>query len=852
MMQWIDGNLVRGLLVWGLCLLPLTSLGFADTDDYQRLRFSNLPSLPESIGLQGATVGPSRGALLVAGGAAGSHESDGPGRLQDTILVLSDGDEVWRVAGKLPEPLAFGAAAHWNDGVLLIGGSGVKNVSAEVLFLKYSPAERQVTVELLPPLPHGLTHAGATVLGDTLYVAGGQELPMAAPTKNNFWVLDLSKPTPRRQWKTLKPWPGPSRIRPVVAAQDGALFVIGGLQTSDESSAGRHIDDAYRFTPKQGWTRIANLPAGCFSRAAIPYGQTHILLFGQSGDWSHPATDNASPLPVTTTVMSFAYHTITDTWLQLNNMPDQGIVDGATLWNDAPVVLGHSASEAAGSFVYRATVVKPARHFYAIDHLVVIVYLGAMLAIGVYFSRRTKSTADFFLAGGRIPWWLAGIAIRATQISSIGLMATPAKAYATDWIYVLGVLTIPLVTPVVIYFYLPFFCRLKVTTAYEYLEGRFNLAVRMFGSAAFVMFQLGRVAIVMFLPALAISAVTGIDVYVCILTAGIICSLYTVLGGIEAVMWTDLVQEIILIGGPVYCVIVAILGSDGQLTGFLETASANGKFHMLDWRWDPTAAVVWVALLGNWFINLGTYTSDQAVIQRYLSTRDEKQAARAMWVNAIFVVPWGLLVFVLGTALYTFYRSHPELVEIGSKTDAIVPLFMAYQLPSGITGLVIAALFAATMSTVDSGIHSMSTALVTDFYGRWKPSSKDPHRLILARVLTVLLGVFATGAALMMAAYNIQSLWDLFLKIIGLLGSGLAGLFVLGIFTRRANASGALVGVAVSTTLLFYVQNNTTLHFFLYSGVGFTTCFVVGYLASLLSPVSGKDLTGLTIYTLGK
>lgn len=255
----------------------------------------------------------------------------------------------------------------------------------------------------------------------------------------------------------------------------------------------------------------------------------------------------------------------------MDNVPVNAIVDSATIWNGVPIVLGHSdESTAPSSFLYQADVIEQPRHFYAIDHLVVIVYLGAMLVVGAYFSRRTKSTADFFLAGGRIPWWLAGIAIRATQISSIGLMATPAKAFAADWVYVLGVLTIPLVTPVVIYFYLPFFCRLHVTTAYQFLEARFNLAVRMFGSAAFVLFQVGRVAIVMFLPALAISAVTGIDVYVCILTAGIICSIYTVLGGIEAVMWTDLVQEIILVGGPVYCVIVAILGSDGQWTGFLE------------------------------------------------------------------------------------------------------------------------------------------------------------------------------------------------------------------------------------------------------------------------------------------
>ena len=832
-----------------LCLLCACSrLGASESvSEEHRLRWDRLPELSAPCGDYGVGLGAAGGVLLAAGGVRGaqaSEEIDVPGSLQDAIAMLSDPDGRWQVVGRLPRPVAFGASVNWNDGVLLVGGTNEDGPAADVLLLQWSAKERRVVVRRMPPLPRPCTRAGAAVLGNSLYVVGGEGSRNAASTVNHFWVLDLSEGNSERQWQSLAPWPGPARIEPVLAAQDGAVLVMGGF----EPASRRYQRDAYRYAPKRGWRRITDVPDGLCARATVPFGQTHLLVFGQTGGRPLPQAEEPRQ---TARATIYAYHTITDTWTALDDVPDDAAVLEATRWEDSIVVIGHSEGlEGARSVLYQATLVEPPRHFYGLDYAVVIVYLVTMVLVGVFFSRRTKSTADFFLASGRIPWWLAGIAIRATQISSIGLMAIPAKAYATNWVYILGVFIIVPVAPIIVYCYIPFFSRLRVTTAYEFLEERFNVVARMFGSAVFVLFQLGRVAIVMFLPALALSAVTGIDVYVCILTAGVICVLYTVMGGIEAIMWTDLVQEIILVGGPLCCVVIAILGSDGGLAGFFETAYADGKFHMLDWGWDRTAAVVWVVVLGNFFICVSTYSSDQVVVQRYLATRDETQAARAIWLNALFTVPWALLVFALGTALYTFYRSHPELLEIGSKTDAIVPLFVAHQLPAGITGLVIAAVFAATMSTVDSGIHSMSTTIVTDFYRRTRPQSTDKYRLLLARVLTVLLGAFATGAALLMATYDITSLWDLFFKLVGLVSSGLGGLFALGVFTRRTNGPGALVGVAVSATLLYFVQNYTHLHFFLYPVVGFVVCFVVGYLASLVIPAARKELTGLTIYTL--
>ena len=173
----------------------------------------------------------------------------------------------------------------------------------------------------------------------------------------------------------------------------------------------------------------------------------------------------------------------------------------------------------------------------------------SLVVMGFYFSRREKGTDDFFLGGKRIPWWAAGLSIFGTQLSAITFMAIPAKAFATDWLYVLLTVGILAVCPVIIICFLPFFRRLNVTSAYEYLELRFNLPVRLYGSASFLFFQLGRMSIVVLLPAIALSAVTGLNVYMCIIVMGVLCTLYTVLGGIEAVIWTDVIQVIVLMGG---------------------------------------------------------------------------------------------------------------------------------------------------------------------------------------------------------------------------------------------------------------------------------------------------------------
>jgi SSS family transporter len=402
----------------------------------------------------------------------------------------------------------------------------------------------------------------------------------------------------------------------------------------------------------------------------------------------------------------------------------------------------------------------------------------------------------------------------------------------------------------VIYCFLPLFRRLDVTTAYEYLEARFSVAVRVLASAIFILFQLGRMGIVLLLPAIALSAVTGMDTYLCIGLMGLLATIYTVLGGISAVIWTDVLQVFVLIGGALLCLIVTIQDVGG-LGVMIEAAQVSDKFHIFDWRWSSSDMVAWVLMVGFLFTNMVPYTSDQTVIQRYLTTPDEKQAAKGLWLNLIITIPTGVLFYGLGTALYVYYTSHPlEQAMLPAATDQLVPWFVVTHLPSGVAGVVVAAIFAAAMSSLDSSMNSISAAVVNDFVGRFSTQGGQRDFLKLARRLTLVLGVIGTGAAMVLATYEIKYLFDFFQRVLGLFGGGLLGVFLLAVFTRRCNATGALVGLVTGAAMTMAVAFGTDINFLLYAAIGSCSCFVVGYLVSWMTGGQDRDLAGLTLATL--
>jgi len=810
----------------------------------------NLPNLP--LAVSGHFAGVSNNALIVAGGAhfPVSLFEGGKKVWVDSVFVLEPGRKEWQIGVALDGPLAYGATVTADDGIICIGGSDGKRNCATVFGLRWT--NDQIERSSLPDLPKPCAMLGAATLHDTIYVAGGQDLPKATAAMKNFWALDLSKSKPK--WEALEPWPGPGRILPVAAAQDGAFYLISGCELlvgEDENVVRGYLSDGYRFRPEEGWERIADSPRPVAAAPSIALGQSHILVFGgDDGENAHRVWELKDEHPGFSRDI-LVYHTITDTWTKMGRVPAGLVTTRAVRWGDNIVIPG--GEDRPGHRSAEVLEGRPARakaRFGVLNTAVLIAYLSGLLMVGVYFSRREKSTSDFFLAGRRVPWWAAGLSIFGTQLSAITFMAIPAKAYATNWVYFLANMCIVLIAPAVVLFYLPFFRRLNVTTAYEYLEKRFNLAVRLLGSIAFILFQLGRMGIVLFLPALALSAVTGVHVHTCILLMAVLCTIYTVLGGIEAVIWTDVLQVVVLLGGALISLFIIAGGVEEGFGGIIAIGRASQKFHMFNWTWDVTVAAVWVVLIGNLLSNLFPYTADQAVVQRYLTTRDERQAARSVWTNAVLAVPASVIFFGLGTALFAFYRSRPDLLNPTLKTDAILPWFIVRELPAGLSGLVIAGLFAAAMSTLDSSMNSVATVMVTDFYRRFNPGTRDNTCLKMARWLTVLLGMVAAGTALLMATYEIKSLWDLYLKWLSLMGGILAGVFALGIFTQRAHGYGALVGAVISVVVLFMVVSYTRLHFFLYAAVGITTCSAVGYLASLVIPPIRRTMKGLTIFTI--
>ena len=576
---------------------------------------------------------------------------------------------------------------------------------------------------------------------------------------------------------------------------------------------------------------------------AVALGQSHILVFsGAPGPGADLPIAERPPFEPTV----HAYHTITDTWVVAGSMPTGVVTTGVTRWDDRIVIAsGEVRPGVRTNRVQVAEVAQERPGFGVANYCVLAFYLLALVGMGVYFSRRGQGIEDFFLAGRRIPWWAAGLSIYATQLSAITYISTPALAFSSNWIVAPVSLTILLMAPVVVTFFLPFFRRLDITTAYQYLEKRYGYGARAFGSLSFILFQFGRMAIVVYLPALALAAITGIDVYGSILIMGILATAYTVLGGMEAVVWTDVVQTIVLFGGMLLSLI--LIGADqGGFAALFAEANSADKLQMLSGSMSFTEAATWSILIGGFLLNLAPYTTDQAVVQRYLTTKDEKAAARGIWLNGLLAIPGVVCFFALGTGLWAFFRAHPELLVVGMKNDEVFPLFVAEHLPAGVSGLVIAGVFAASMSSLDSSMHSIATTFTEDFY---KPLRRDRTKrgdLLVARIVTLTMGGVGTGLALVLATFDIESLFLFFQKVLGLLGSGLVTIFLLGIFTRRCHSAGVITGALASSLVMFFVTQFSPVHAYVYPLIGISSGLLIGYLASILIPATRRDTAGLT------
>ncbi len=393
--------------------------------------------------------------------------------------------------------------------------------------------------------------------------------------------------------------------------------------------------------------------------------------------------------------------------------------------------------------------------------------------------------------------------------------------------------------------------KLKVTSTYEYLEARFGPSVRVIGSLLFVLFHLGRVAIVIYLTTLAITAVSDLNTYVVASLVGILCILYTFLGGFEGVVWSDFIQGVILLGGVAAIIILGIVHIKGGMGTVVTDALDHKKLISANnWKFNTAAAAIPIIFLGNIFNNLHQYTASQDVVQRYQASESMSETKKSLWMNGVLALISAPLFYDMGTMLYSFYTHESALPE-GFNTSSIVPYFILIEMPPFIAGLLIAAIFAAAQSTISSSLNSISACLSVDIKHRFFGKGKEKDEVTFAKWMIILSGLFGFGMSIYLIASDYNDLWDLFLLITGLVGVPLAGVFAVGIFTKRTNTLGVICGLALGI-IFAYIFNGIgggNSPFFV-SIISFLVAFIFSYLISIVIPGKKKDIVGLTIFDI--
>lgn len=838
------------------------SILFADAAEYKVSEIARLP-FADGHGTAGAFIGSIGDLIVIAGGSDfnGARPWEGGTKQASSrifIIKCQDGKYICKECheASLPQPLYGGAAASSGKSIWCFGGSDGNMLNTDIL--EITVQEGNVSIHKAGTSPESFIPAAACHLKGKIFIHGTEN------GANNLYRFSPANGS----WKKCTPCPAPaiSEGAPLVCQHNGkedAIYLIGGRGKDGETF---HLNrNVWEYSPLHDtWSKKAEITIDSQSSAlmyssASAFGSGHIIIAGgDDGEaflrrealsakileaGSPEARDSLEKALVLEFTghegfsdKIFAYHPITDTWITVDSA-GTGFPVATTAIKAGNRIIIPSGEIRPG--VRKPSVIgieiTDKASFGLVNYIVILLYLTGMLGIGFYFSRKENSTEQFFRGGAKIPWWAAGISIFATALSAITFISIPAKAYGADWSMFMFNMTILMVVPIVIHFYLPFFRKLNVASAYQYLEERFSLPVRYLASLFFCLFMFARIAIVLFLPSLALNAVTGMNVYVCILLMGAVTVIYCTLGGIEAVVWGDVVQGFILVAGAILSLVWIISGVEGGASEVLSTAIDNDKFNILDFSLDWTRPVFWVTLAGGISNQLLTYTSDQSVIQRYMTVRDTSGTKKGLWLNGLLSIPIALLFFSIGTGLFVFFKTHPQMLNVSmNNTDSIFPHYIMCELPVGIAGLLIAAIFAAAMSTLSSNINSASTIMTEDFYSKMRKGLTDSQKMRFAKSSGMIVGTLGIGMAVILATFDIASLWDQFNFFLGLLTSGVGGLFMMGIFTRRIGTRSAFTGFAGSIAVLLICNRWSHVSMILYGFIGLVSCFAIGYISSFI------------------
>ena len=486
-----------------------------------------------------------------------------------------------------------------------------------------------------------------------------------------------------------------------------------------------------------------------------------------------------------------------------------------------------------------------------IDTAVLVIYLLGVLLAGLYYSKKEMKGKEFFKGDGTIPWYVTCVSIFATLLSPISFLAIPGNSYHGSWIFWWAQLGMLFAIPLTIRYFLPIYSRLEIDTAYHYLEKRFQSGrLRMLGALMFIVYQLGRMSIIMYLPSMALAEVTGLDVNMLIVVMGVIAIIYSYSGGLKAVLYTDFIQGTVLIVGIALSLLVMISSIHGGWGTIWDTLTTGHKFMLENEVWfspDIVSSSVFIIFIGGGLGTFASYVSSQDIVQRFTTTTDMKQLNKMTLGNGAVSIFAATVFFLVGTALFVFYQQNPDLLTT-DRRDLVLAAYITYELPAGLTGILLAALFAAAQSTLSTGINSVATSWVLDIQSVLNPNVAEKTQTRIAQLISLGIGILSIVVAIIMAGSDIRSAYQWFNSFIGLALGALAGMFVLGAFCRKANAAGALVGFIAATAVVLYLKYFVpSVSFWSYTLITIVVSLVVGSLVSRLTDPNYEAPAGTTV-----
>lgn len=486
-----------------------------------------------------------------------------------------------------------------------------------------------------------------------------------------------------------------------------------------------------------------------------------------------------------------------------------------------------------------------------IDIIVFVIYIAGIALFGGSFFKKNRTSSSYTLGNNDVPGWVVTMSIFATFVSSISYLALPGNAFQSNWNAFAFSLSLPIASLIAVKFFVPLYRKINSPSAYTYMEQRFGPWARIYVSLCYLLTQLMRIGTILYLLALTLHAIVGWDIATIIIITGIVVAMYSMLGGITAVLWTDAIQGIILIVGAVLCVVFILFNMPEGPGQVFEIAFKNDKFGLGGFGASLSEPTFWVVLVYGIFINLQNYGIDQNYVQRYMASKSDKDAQKSALIGGLLYVPISALFLFIGTALFAYYNAAetlPATLQVAGAGDKVFPHFIVSALPNGLIGLLVASIFAAGMSTISTSFNSSATVFLTDYYNTYfKKTGSDKEGMRVLYISSAVISIIGIGIAI--AMINVKSALDAWWKLASIFSGGMLGLFLLGVLSTAKNTLGAIIGtiagllviVWLSLSNIFLDENalGNSLHTYLTIVIGTMVIFLVGFLVSMIT--SAKD-----------